>query len=1749
MAKFVTTLLLTGTFLGTSLLAENLNAQDRTMMQGFYWDATPGGVWYEYVEDQSDALGRAGFDAIWMPPPSKGAAGGFDVGYTPYDYYDLGEYDNQPGGGTGRATRYGTRSDLESMVQSLQSDGLEVYVDIVVNHRSGGQLEPNEFSHWYTDRDGGSLFSPDGDSTFTAFPDILEHGSGRIAWDVGDGNDFFIPNEVNNPDNTPDFYADNQLEGFHQMYINNFGYQNAIHDGAGNTLPLGDSLKVWGDWLTNEIGYDGYRFDFVKGVHPEYLKNWTDYGSMAGKFHVHELFDGDIGRLQTYLDMVSGTEKDPAVFDFNIRFAYKEWSDQHEDYDIRNLHDRGLYNHGVSYDQIVPFIDNHDTDRTNYEGEVTQEGHDPVVNHKDLIYAHMLTHPGFPQVWWRDYFYYGYRDDINLLTAIRNQFASGGHHILTARDDVYWPGFQPTDEQNVYVMQRDGVDDETGLIMAINKHPEFNIDVWVTNIRDDWRGRKLVDLTGAVSDTLQVEDDGRVLVKTQPESYSVFVPEDYDFEMETGMSLTSITGLLDDYLVDEEIQAGFEIKSESTLSEDFEVEFTVSDENGNEVISQTVEDNLAAGESRSFDVDEFSLSDSGTYTASAALISPVNSETVEQTFEVIQPDEDDPEVRVDGRMNDPAYRLMANRLNTNAGFGDNKTVDGIYFFDDADSIYIGVDGELVLSDDDGIGVMLDFTQRDGLDAGTTLGGVSGTTDYLNAEEDGFTMDFPADLALSLSPGPGNRTVLSIADYSGDQPEGFQVLPDDESAADGDGAVTGPLQDEVFPSESVTYAVMNSGRSRQGFEIAISKDALGVDGGEVRGFAWIVSNTAYFSNVTVPGNLEGDEDEFGNPGFNTQLHEEDGGPFVSSFLELGGEGEPLATPLMDFPSSGDFVGPEFEFRWQGVSEAQSYRIQATREDQDFSQAQLDEELSDTTYQFTADLDDPTEEWKWRVRAIDGQRQSSWSEGTLFTISEVLDTPVTEQPDDGDVTGKEIEFAWEEVPGAASYDIQVAETPDDIEDENTLLDESTSATSYTFEPDAETAPDSLAWRVRATEGDRISDWTDIISFYYVANGIMLTDLSGLLDSYLAGESINAGVEVSNVANSSIDVTVAFEITNEEDSQVHADTLQADIDAGEELTLEADTLSISQPGEYTATAELLSPENGDHGFVEAFFEVIEPDEEPGVQVDGRLTDEGYRLMASTLNNNAGFGDDKSVDAIYFYDDDDSVYIGIDGELILEDQDGIGVMLDFTEREGTEAGTALGGVEGATSFLNPDEVDDLEEQQSYTMDFDADLGLAFYGTEDGERIALSVADYATNAPSGFRVLPDDQSAQDGAGAVTGPVEDDVFPEGSVTYAVRNSGQERQGYEVAISKEALGVDEGQVRGFSWIVSNTAYFSNVSVPGNLDGDADDAGNPGFGAQLHEKDGGPFVSSYLDLAVDEEPLATPSQISPSEGDTVEPEFGFTWTSVADADSYRLQLDDAENGFGEDDPVFEATTSDTTLSFNADEEELDTDKTWVWRIQSEDGERVSDWSGATEFTIMEPILLEAPDLVRPVNAEYEGDTIEFEWSEVEDAEEYQLHIATSSDGLSDEDLLVDETSGETTYEFEPDADDPPNAIAWRVRSMATNVTSDWSDIAEFDFVFTSSGEDMAEVPDEVDLSQNYPNPFNPITTIEFALPEDADISLEVFDVTGRHVMELTSGRYSAGYHTVSFDGSQLSSGVYIYRLTHGQEVITRQMMLMK
>ncbi len=102
------------------------------MLQSFEWNTYGEGRFYKELKKNAKNLKATGITAVWLPPASKGTSA-MDVGYGVYDLYDLGEFDQKGSVGT----KYGTKDELLAAINALHEEGLEVYADVVLNHKAG----------------------------------------------------------------------------------------------------------------------------------------------------------------------------------------------------------------------------------------------------------------------------------------------------------------------------------------------------------------------------------------------------------------------------------------------------------------------------------------------------------------------------------------------------------------------------------------------------------------------------------------------------------------------------------------------------------------------------------------------------------------------------------------------------------------------------------------------------------------------------------------------------------------------------------------------------------------------------------------------------------------------------------------------------------------------------------------------------------------------------------------------------------------------------------------------------------------------------------------------------------------------------------------------------------------------------------------------------------------------------------------------------------------------------------------------------------------------------------------------------------------------------------------------------------------------------------------------------------------------------------------------------------------------------
>ena len=114
-----------------------MSNQNGVMMQYFHWYLPDDGSLWNQVVEEAEELAKIGITSIWLPPAYKGTAGGMDVGYGIYDLFDLGEFDQK---GSVR-TKYGTKDEYIRAIKAAQKVGINVYADVVFNHKLGADRE------------------------------------------------------------------------------------------------------------------------------------------------------------------------------------------------------------------------------------------------------------------------------------------------------------------------------------------------------------------------------------------------------------------------------------------------------------------------------------------------------------------------------------------------------------------------------------------------------------------------------------------------------------------------------------------------------------------------------------------------------------------------------------------------------------------------------------------------------------------------------------------------------------------------------------------------------------------------------------------------------------------------------------------------------------------------------------------------------------------------------------------------------------------------------------------------------------------------------------------------------------------------------------------------------------------------------------------------------------------------------------------------------------------------------------------------------------------------------------------------------------------------------------------------------------------------------------------------------------------------------------------------------------------------
>jgi hypothetical protein len=359
------------------------------MIQGFHWTTDVSATkWYEVIKSNSTVLQTAGFDAIWLPPPSKSTGG---MGYIPTVWYDLNN-------------AQGTQAQLVSLIADLHSKNIKVIADIVINHR-GGTLGWYDFStpSWNTPTETWSICN---NSNISASG---QKGTGAADYDP-------VATGLKSAGESGSFSAARDLD-------------------HSNTL-VRDGIKTWMNWLKTDIGFDGWRYDFVHGYDGKYIKEYND--ATNPYFSVGELLEGNRDRIVKWIDYTKAgtTAASSTAFDFATKSTLQNaFNDNNLSY-LKDSNGKASGLIGVWPANAVTMLDNHDTGPSPYGQDLWTFPSSQVLKG----YVYLLTHPGTPMVWWPHYFNWGIKTEIDAMIKIRkdNQLSStSALNIVTAINNLY----------------------------------------------------------------------------------------------------------------------------------------------------------------------------------------------------------------------------------------------------------------------------------------------------------------------------------------------------------------------------------------------------------------------------------------------------------------------------------------------------------------------------------------------------------------------------------------------------------------------------------------------------------------------------------------------------------------------------------------------------------------------------------------------------------------------------------------------------------------------------------------------------------------------------------------------------------------------------------------------------------------------------------------------------------------------------------------------------------------------------------------------------------------------------------------------------------------------------------------------------------------------------------------------------------------------------------------------------------------
>jgi hypothetical protein len=204
---------------------------------------------------------------------------------------------------------------------------------------------------------------------------------------------------------------------------------------------------------------------------------------------------------------------------------------------------------------------------------------------------------------------------------------------------------------------------------------------------------------------------------------------------------------------------------------------------------------------------------------------------------------------------------------------------------------------------------------------------------------------------------------------------------------------------------------------------------------------------------------------------------------------------------------------------------------------------------------------------------------------------------------------------------------------------------------------------------------------------------------------------------------------------------------------------------------------------------------------------------------------------------------------------------------------------------------------------------------------------------------------------------------------------------------------------------------------------------------------------------------------------------------------------------------------------------------------------------------PPLPSTPTLIYPVGTIYTTIPL-MDWSDAPGATTYHIQVSSGAGNV------IDLNTAQSQYQVPPGVLNINTPYYWRVYGRNGAGIGEWSVISSFTCMITGINKLSSEIPKEFSLSQNYPNPFNPVTKIRFDIKksesrsQNSEVTLKIFDITGKEVATLVNERLQPGTYEVKFDIESATehrrtfgSGVYFYTLITDTYKKTRRLLLIK